>query len=309
MPVPAAGRNRCRYWYRLREVLGTGCRRCSVLSTGCRRCSVPVPTAGGELCRYQLREVTGAGTGTSCERCSVRAVGGARCSVPAAGGTRCRYRLQEVLGAQYRLQEVPGAGTGRRRCSVPGAGTGRPWAGPARRCSVPFSSPGAPRAPHRSQSRRTGTVRYRDVSPGSAPPPHPQKGLMALGEVAGRWRGSDWPEVGGAGRVWPGRAAAAPAVAPRPPPAEPCAPRRCSGCCFGLRCFGLRRRRCAAAATASTGTGATPGSAAHRGRTEPRAFVCAGAARPRTGSGTGSGRRCAPCGRRSVPERGPTPPP
>ena len=219
MPVPAAGRNRCRYWYRLREVLGTGCRRCSVLSTGCRRCSVPVPTAGGELCRYQLREVTGAGTGTSCERCSVRAVGGARCSVPAAGGTRCRYRLQEVLGAQYRLQEVPGAGTGRRRCSVPGAGTGRPWAGPARRCSVPFSSPGAPRAPHRSQSRRTGTVRYRDVSPGSAPPPHPQKGLMALGEVAGRWRGSDWPEVGGAGRVWPGRAVlcrAGPPPAPAP---------------------------------------------------------------------------------------------
>ena len=37
---------------------------------------------------------------------------------------------------------------------------------------------------------------------------------MALGEVAGRWRGSDWPEVGGAGRVWPGRA-----VLCRPPPA------------------------------------------------------------------------------------------
>ena len=42
---------------------------------------------------------------------------------------------------------------------------------------------------------------------------------MALGEVAGRWRGSDWPEVGGAGRVWPGRAVlcrAGPPPAPAP---------------------------------------------------------------------------------------------
>ncbi|KAM9623344.1 ephrin-A4 isoform 2-T2 [Morphnus guianensis] len=50
------------------------------------------------------------------------------------------------------------------------------------------------------------------------------QGLMALGEVAGRWRGADWPEVGGAGRAvpspaGPGRSRPPPAPAPPPPAA------------------------------------------------------------------------------------------
>ena len=197
------------------------------------------------------------------------------------------------------------------------------------RCSVPttygarFSlRRSAPRAPHRS---RFDTTPYRDAGTDASPPPHPTKrvngtrrscrAVARLG-LARSWRGG--AALAGPGRAVPCRAAPGPRLRPppppppppsppaRPPPAEPCAPRRCSGCCFGLRCFGLRRLRCAAAATAFIGTGATPGSAAHRDRTEPsRVSLCARrAARTRNGSGTGkSGCRRAPCGRRSVPGR------
>ena len=156
---------------RLREV--------SCAGTGCGRCSVLVPAAGGELCRYQLRDVIGAGTGTGCERCSVRAVGGARCSVPAAGGTRCRYRLQEVLGAQYRLQEVPGAGTGRRRCSVPVPAVGGarcPVPVPAAHGRVPLADARCRSHPRALPARPTGPKaagRERFGIGTSLPVPHP----------------------------------------------------------------------------------------------------------------------------------------